>query len=471
MLLASDIISLAASFYLSYRLLPFYRPYLRAEAFRPGTFSAQAGLLLVIFPLWYLLLQRAGLYSSARLRWSTVAIRTVRVQVFGLAALAVLIFAFKLQAVSRLVIFGFCLLAVPILMATRWAARAALEAHRAHIYNIARLLVIGTRTRAREFIRQTRRSEEVHYHVVGCLDPEAPQGPLDVEGVPVLGSTEILRPYLFANPVDAVVFAMPVDQVPEGRGLAEAALELGLRVVILPDFYLAPLGYSLDRPEVLLECWFGRPVAALSSVPRPTNYLVAKRVLDMVVSAALLLLLAPVFALVALLIKLTSPDSPVVFRWNVLGTNKKPFASYKFRTMVPNADGLKSQFLAQNEMAGPVFKMYNDPRVTRLGRFLRKYSLDELPQLWSVLKGDMSLVGPRPPFPEEAARYEFWQRRKLSVKPGITCLWQINGRNEIHSFDQWARLDLEYVHSASLWLDCKILLKTIPAVLRGRGAY
>jgi lipopolysaccharide/colanic/teichoic acid biosynthesis glycosyltransferase len=151
--------------------------------------------------------------------------------------------------------------------------------------------------------------------------------------------------------------------------------------------------------------------------------------------------------------------------------NKKPFVSYKFRTMVPDAHQLRPHFLARNEMSGPVFKLRNDPRVTRLGRFLRKYSLDELPQLYSVLKGDMSLVGPRPPFQEEADRYEFWQRRKLCIKPGITCLWQINGRSEIHSFDEWARLDLDYIQNASLWLDCKILLKTIPAVFRGRGAY
>jgi len=185
----------------------------------------------------------------------------------------------------------------------------------------------------------------------------------------------------------------------------------------------------------------------------------------------LLLLLAPLLALLAILVKLTSPHGPVFYRWKVLGVNKKPFVSYKFRTMVPNAEELKPQILGRNEMVGPAFKMRDDPRITPLGRFLRKYSLDELPQLYSVLKGDMSLVGPRPPFQEEVDRYEFWQRRKLSIKPGITCLWQVNGRNHIHNFDQWAQLDLEYIQKASLWLDLKILLKTVPAVLRGRGAY
>ena len=471
MLLAGSFLSLNASFYLSYRLLPYYRPHLRAGAFAAQPFSAYTGLLLLIFPLWYVLLEQAGLHSATPLSWQTIVGRTMRVQALGLGALSLVIFAFKLQAVSRLLIFGFCLLAVPVSIATRWLSLSALEAHRSHIYNIARILVIGSRERAREFIRQTRRAEEGYYQVVGCLDPEPAQAAAEVEGVSLLGSTELLRTYLFAHPVDIVVFAMPVDRIPDAQSHIGAALELGLRVAVLPDFYLQRLGYSLDKTEASFDLFLGRPVAALSNVPRKSAYLLAKRAIDVAVSAALLLLLAPLFTMIALLVKLTSPGGPVLFRWHVLGMNKKPFVSYKFRTMVPNAEKLKPRFLARNEMSGPVFKIRNDPRVTLLGSFLRKYSLDELPQLYSVLKGDMSLVGPRPPFPEEADRFAFWQRRKLSIKPGITCLWQVNGRSEIHCFDEWARLDLKYIQSASFWLDCKILLKTIPAVLRGRGAY
>jgi len=470
MLLVSHGLSLFVSFYLSYRLLPFYRPYLRHEAFAPQPFFAHAWLLLLVFPPWYLLLETVGLNSATRLSWKVVIRQTVRVQVFGLAGLSVLIFAFKLQAASRLLIFGFCALGVPILIVTRWLLLSALKAHRSHIYNIPRILVIGSRERAKEFVRQAKRAEEGYYQVVGCLEPDLLGAPEEVEGAPVLGSIEIFRSYVFAHPVDLVVFAMPLERVPEARSVMDAALELGLRVAVLPDLYVQRLGYALDQLHVALDTLFSRPVVALSSVPRRSTYLVLKRAIDMVVSATLLVLLTPLFGLIALLIKLTSPDGPIFYRWRVLGVNKKPFVSYKFRTMVPNAEQLKPHFLDRNEMVGPVFKLRNDPRVTRLGRFLRKYSLDELPQLWSVLKGDMSLVGPRPPSREEADQYEFWQRRKLSVKPGITCLWQVNGRNDIHSFDEWAHLDLEYIESASLWLDFKILLKTIPAVLRGRGA-
>jgi len=193
-----------------------------------------------------------------------------------------------------------------------------------------------------------------------------------------------------------------------------------------------------------------------------------KQILDVIISTVLLVVLLPVFICLAILVKVTS-KGPAFFKWCVIGKDGKPFTGYKFRTMIPNADHLKSDLLRSNEMSGPVFKMTDDPRITIVGKHLRKYSLDELPQLWSVLKGDMSLVGPRPAGPKEWEKYEDWHKRKLSVTPGITCLWQINGRNEIHEFDDWVKLDLEYIDNWSLWLDFKILLQTIPTVLKGTG--
>ncbi len=199
-------------------------------------------------------------------------------------------------------------------------------------------------------------------------------------------------------------------------------------------------------------------------------YDAAKRVIDLVTSLVALVLLSPVFLGIALAIKLTSPG-PVLYRWRVVGQGGVPFTGYKFRTMVVNADALKAQLMAANEMSGPVFKIKQDPRITPVGRILRKLSLDELPQLWSVLIGDMSLVGPRPPLRTEYVQFEPWQRAKLSVKPGITCLWQISGRNRVSNFDDWVRLDLEYIRRRSLVFDLWILLRTVPAVLLSRGAY
>ena len=196
--------------------------------------------------------------------------------------------------------------------------------------------------------------------------------------------------------------------------------------------------------------------------------LAIKRGLDVVGSATLLLLLSPVFLLVAIAVKVSSAG-PVLYRWKVVGRGGRPFTGYKFRSMVANADALRNGLAARNEMTGPVFKIANDPRITKVGTWLRKYSLDELPQLYSVLTGDMSLVGPRPPLVTEFEEFNDYQKQKVSVKPGITCLWQVSGRNQISNFDEWVRLDLEYISRWSLVLDLTILMRTVETVLSGSG--
>jgi exopolysaccharide biosynthesis polyprenyl glycosylphosphotransferase len=206
------------------------------------------------------------------------------------------------------------------------------------------------------------------------------------------------------------------------------------------------------------------------SAPEASWQRFLKEVIDIVGAFLLLLVLAPPLAVVALLIKLTSPG-PVFFRQQRGGLHGRPFTMLKFRTMVTNAEQLKQELAALNEMSGPVFKVTNDPRVTRIGRFLRRFSLDEFPQLLNVVRGEMSLVGPRPPPVDEVERFDDpADRRRLSVKPGLTCLWQVSGRNEVRDFKNWVQLDLEYIDRWSLWLDFKILMRTIPAVLRGTGA-
>ncbi len=196
--------------------------------------------------------------------------------------------------------------------------------------------------------------------------------------------------------------------------------------------------------------------------------LIIKRVVDIFVPLLLLGIAWPVVVGIAFLIKLTQGGA-VLYSQTRCGLNGRRFTLYKFRTMIEGAEKKQAELRHLNEMDGPVFKLRRDPRVTPFGRFLRRFSLDELPQLWNVLRGDMSLVGPRPPIPEEVARYQRWHRRRLSMKPGLTCLWQISGRNQI-DFERWMRLDLEYIDTWTPWLDMKILLKTVPAVITGRGA-
>ena len=200
-------------------------------------------------------------------------------------------------------------------------------------------------------------------------------------------------------------------------------------------------------------------------IPTPAG----KRALDILVAAPALLLLLPLFALIAIAIRLDSPG-PVIFRQPRAGRGGRPFAFYKFRSMLADAEARRAALASRNEQEGPVFKIQADPRVTRVGRLLRRWSLDELPQLWNVLRGDISLVGPRSPTLDEVAQYERWQRRRLSVTGGITCTWQVSGRNQI-PFREWMRLDLRYVACRSLWLDLRLLARTLPAVISGRGAY
>ena len=198
------------------------------------------------------------------------------------------------------------------------------------------------------------------------------------------------------------------------------------------------------------------------------DYRIVKRLIDIVGSFLLFILFIPVYLILGILIKLTSRGS-VFYHWNVIGKNGKPFKSWKLRTMITNADEVKINLTDKNEMVGPVFKIKYDPRITKIGKFLRKYSLDESIQFISVLKGDMSLVGPRPAGPIELENYKKWQKRRLSVIPGLTGPWQVSGRNKINHFDDWVKLDLEYIDNWSLWLDFKILLKTIPAAFSGTG--
>ena len=238
--------------------------------------------------------------------------------------------------------------------------------------------------------------------------------------------------------------------------------EMGAKIFLLADFF------NLKIARQQFRFLFNQPALFYSTGPAKDGSLFFKYALDRILASSILILVFPLMFLATLLVKLTSPG-PVLFRQTRCGLNGKKFTLYKFRTMVANAEELKSDLLDKNEMSGPVFKLADDPRLTKIGKLLRKSSIDELPQLFNVLKGEMSLVGPRPPLPVEVAEYDRWQRRKLSIKPGLTCLWQVNGRNKI-DFEHWMRLDLHYIDNWSLWLDAKILLKTVPAVLTGLGA-
>ena len=279
---------------------------------------------------------------------------------------------------------------------------------------------------------------------------------------PRLGTFEELETILDERPVDEVVFALRREELPLIDSAVAICEQMGIRARL--SVQLVPQGVGKLR----VEEFHGVPLLDLSSFPDNEIRLTLRRVGDVALASLFLLLSAPLLLLSALLIKLED-GGPVLFRQVRCGLNGRKFSLLKLRTMVPDAAGQKEALLSANEMSGPVFKIRRDPRVTRVGAHLRRFSLDELPQLWNVLAGEMALVGPRPPVPEEVVRYERWQRRRLSMKPGMTGLWQVSGRSEI-DFEEWMALDLRYIDNWSFWLDLKILLKTFPAVIGGRGA-
>ncbi len=277
-------------------------------------------------------------------------------------------------------------------------------------------------------------------------------------------NTAILVELLHEHSVNGVIISAKrssFDQVEDAVRVCE--LE-GVEVWLVSDFFRTQIS------RTSFDDFYGQPVLVFRTTPETSWQGVIKQVIDFVGSLGALIGLSWFLALIALLVKLTSPG-PIFFRQQRSGLNGRPFTLYKFRTMVTNAEQLKHELAAMNEMNGPVFKVTNDPRVTPVGKFLRKYSIDEFPQLFNVLRGEMSLVGPRPLPVDEVKRFnDLAHRRRLSVKPGLTCLWQVGGRNEVRDFKDWVRLDLEYIDNWSLWLDVKILCLTVPAVLAGTGA-
>lgn len=330
--------------------------------------------------------------------------------------------------------------------------------------NRRKVIVVGSGLKARNFIETVERNLGWGLDVIGLIAEDRLMMENELYGKKILGSAKEMKNILHENQVDEVIICASGDEL--GRLEFEEVFDIceqeGVQTRVNSDF----LGKLTKK--VTIDHVYGLSIISYLNTSPSEWAIYLKRLIDILVSGIGLIILSPVFLIIGILIKLSS-EGPVFYEWNVMGFNKKPFRSWKFRTMIVDADAQKEMLMSQNEMKGPVFKIMNDPRITKVGRLLRKFSFDELPQLWSVFKGDMSLVGPRPAGPHELVRYESWHRRKLSIKPGITCLWQANGRNKISNFDEWVKLDLEYVDNWSLWLDMKILAKTAWVVLKGTG--
>lgn len=408
-------------------------------------------LYLVILPVCPFLLDLNGFYHR-RSPLTPGQTFWVLAKSVGLCALIVIaaMYFLGLTGLSRSVILLFAGLTV----ATLWTKDQFYQWYlrRGAPFNpyLREVVLVGDPERNAEFERILGQHPEWSMRVLASLEP----------GANLLAD---LTQMLHKHPVGCVIFTVSKTAFSDIEKAILACETEGVEAWLVADFVRT----SIARATV--DDFYGKPLLVFRTTPDISWQLLGKRIIDIIGASVGLIILGPLVMLpTAIIIKLTSPG-PILFRQKRSGLHGRLFTMYKFRSMVNNAEMLRAELEAYNEQTGPVFKMTNDPRVTPFGRFIRKTSIDELPQLWNVLKGEMSLVGPRPPIPSEVEQYDPWHRRRLSMKPGITCLWQISGRNNI-PFDQWMKLDLQYIDNWSLWLDLKILFRTIPVVLAGIGA-
>ncbi len=419
---------------------------------------------LVIFIFWAILIVllffHYGLYETRReLTYLDEAVLVLKALFYATLPAAGAVFFLQVKIFSRLVFAQNVLALVLCLTLWRMGKRCLVRRRVARGFNNRNVLILGAGKVGQALAREIAGQPYLGLEVVGFLDDHPERAD---PGLKILGGTGDFEEVVRREFVDEVLISIPSERDLTARLITDARrLKKSIRVV--PD--LLSLGMegikASQLGQIPLLEYYGKALHGAD--------LFLKRSFDIAVAFFSLLLFSPLLILIAAAIRIDS-RGPIIYVSRRNGKKGKLFKFYKFRTMVQGAEEMLESLRPLNETDGPVFKIRNDPRVTRVGRFLRRYSLDELPQLWNVLKGDMSLVGPRPPTPDEVARYPDWQLKRLEIRPGITCLWQVKGRSDL-SFREWMKYDLFYIENWSFWLDIKILLRTFLVVLKGQGAY
>lgn len=417
--------------------------------------SIVAGLLLIF--------ATRGLYSIRltgtwfRQVWSIVSSATI-----GMAFMITYFFVFHPTASSRLLVPFVWATTIVVLCVGRLIVSGAMGI----LYRLGlgetRLLVVGSGRLSKIIMQHIAANPNLGYSIVGFLHDMNEQ-PSDFGRFKMLGTLDDIGLVIRSMQIDEVIIAVPSHLNQYAVRAVKMCERLGASFKLIPDLY----ELSLSRIDV--ESLEGIPLIGIKQVSLNTTGRIITRAIDIIVASLFVLLGLPLWLCLSITIYLTSPG-PVFFKQTRIGLNGEPFQMFKFRSMYQDADKVLAKLIAKNEAQGPLFKMKNDPRITPIGRFIRRTSLDEFPQLLNILTGDMSLVGPRPPLPREVAQYEEWQKGRLAIKPGLTGLWQVRGRSDI-SFDEGVLMDLYYIENWSLRLYFQILLRTIPAVLFSRGAY
>ena len=433
-----------------------------AMRFSVRNFVVFTGLLL----LWHLLFTYFDLYESKRLaRNHSEDAGVMKATALCTVALGLAGYDLRIGMVGPAFLGVFWLSGTAMAILSRHAMRYALGQIRLRGRNLRLILIVGTNRRALKFASGLEAHPELGYRIMGFVDqPWSGIEEFRKAGFRLVCGLDGLPAFLRENVIDEVIIALPMKSFYNEAGdIGGICEEQGLTTRYLTSLF------ETKRARATIEEFDGEPIVTMSPCMPNLWTQAAKRLLDILLSLSAVVALSPVFLLAAILVKIT-PPGPVLFVQKRLGLGKRIFPMYKFRTMVPNAEQEQAGLEHLNEASGPVFKIKDDPRITRIGKHLRRSSIDELPQLFNVLKGDMSLVGPRPlPVRDYRGFDKDWQRRRFCVRPGITCLWQVNGRSSI-AFDKWMELDLEYIDHRSLRLDLEILMRTIPAVFRRSGA-
>ncbi|MEX1369015.1 MAG: sugar transferase [Nannocystaceae bacterium] len=426
-----------------------------------GELESYYKLLGVLVPLWGVSFAWTRT-NDFRITYGALAWRYARAVALGLLLMLTALFLIKLPFVSRSFVGMMVVAQWTALLAGRLLLMETVKLVRRRGVDGHRVVIVGANERGVAFAESLKTQSPWNLKILGFVSVPGDQGHQSAR--PHLGYVGSLASLLDRQPVDEVVFTV-TGRMPELLRDAMASCEVrGVDVLL----NLPPTVPSKGTMQIANISGFDYPLLNLRRTPTSEARLAIKRILDFTGAAVGLIVAGPIMLMTALAIRITDPG-PVLFRQVRAGRNGRKFTMLKFRSMVMDAEKRKAELMHLNEMDGPVFKIQRDPRITAVGRFIRKTSIDELPQLLNILVGDMSLVGPRPALPSEVDQYKPWQRRRLSVKPGLTGMWQVSGRNQI-DFEEWMQMDLDYIDQWSLWLDLKIILKTIPAVVLRSGA-
>jgi len=463
---------IAVAFFVAYFLRKYFQAFYKLDIFPSksilagytSTLSEYLVILFLVIPLWCLIFYLSGMYASLRTRklfeivWIVLRSSFISILVFG-----AFVFLLKLEFVSRLFFAIFFIISFIFILLEKIVLFSIIHYVRRKGISYRRVLVVGTGNRAVNLVRTIKNHPEWGFNIIGVIDDEPKKQIKNVDDILVIGPLYDLSSIIHKNSIDDVIFVVPRSRLSYIEDAIHSCEIEGIRAIVAVDLFDLRIAKS--------------HITAIGSIPLVTFEttiakeweLVIKRLIDVVLSGLGIILLGPIFFIVAILVKISSPG-PILFKQERASLNGRKFKLFKFRTMYKGADKILSQANIFNDMDKSDFQEKKMKFITPIGKFLRKFSLDELPQLFNVLAGNMSLVGPRPLPLHEVEEFKPWQRRRLSVRAGITCLWQVNGRNKIN-YNDWMKLDLEYLDNWSLWLDFKILVKTIPVVLFGRGAY